>query len=560
METSNVPVYSPPVREKTPPYALDMRDWIAAAVLFVLSFVAVSAGLWSEFHVGFTIAYVLLFLTYTVYFAQKGTRIKPYPLLCGVLSFMMSGVFFTTSCTLERFFALPVMATLAVIWFASLTGKTIPSRELGLASLVLRQIIRGVSRISRSIRSLFSSNDPHMRIMSKGLIGVLCAVPVLCAVIPLLIRSDAAFEGLMSHLFSDFASTAAQTILGILLFAFLIGFAFSMRKEPASASADRIGKSVDTPIAAAFLGVLSLVYLVYLFSQLAYFFSAFAGILPEDFSFTFADHARNGFAEYARRGFFELCWIAGINLCVLYLLLLFSKQKDGKLPVVLRILGTFIGLFTLLIICTAQSKMVLYMRHFGATVLRIGTSAFMLFMAVVFLTLLLRFYIAKIRVLPVAAVTVAIVLLVLGLGNVQRFAAWYNYNAYATGTLQTVDTAYLRKLGDEGIPYLIRLTDCKDAEIRRKACGQLSLAVEDYYTGVMQEIERKEIVDGETAAWYEHYLEPDGKIYPKFSEQSIPRKAAYDALDAFLEANPTFLHDHAADRTEAFDADMESMW
>ena len=39
----------------------------------------------------------------------------------------------------------------------------------------------------------------------SALVGVLLAIPVLCAVVPLLVKSDAAFEGLVSGVVLKFA-------------------------------------------------------------------------------------------------------------------------------------------------------------------------------------------------------------------------------------------------------------------------------------------------------------------------------------------------------------------
>ena len=47
------------------------------------------------------------------------------------------------------------------------------------------------------------------------------------------------------------------------------------------------------------LGMISLVYVLYLVSQLAYFSGGFSGILPKGYTM----------AEYARRGFFEMAWL-----------------------------------------------------------------------------------------------------------------------------------------------------------------------------------------------------------------------------------------------------------
>ena len=74
-----------------------------------------------------------------------------------------------------------------------------------------------------------------------------------------------------------------------------------------------------------------------------YLFSAFAGIRPEEFTYS----------QYARQGFFELCDI-------------------------------LLSVLTFLIITTAISKMMLYIDAYGLTNKRILTMVFMIWMLIVF--------------------------------------------------------------------------------------------------------------------------------------------------------------------------------
>ena len=225
------PAYSGAIKAKKETYALDRRDWITAGLLLVMSLFVVIAGVWGSFSAGFTVSFDLTFLVYTVYFSRKGTRIAPYPLLCGMLSAALSAVFITTTDPVIRFFSVCIMTVLAVIWFASLAQKPLFPGELGLAKRVLTQGVGSIIRCPKSLRSLFASDDPRVKTMAKILLGLLCATPVLFAVIALLIRSDAAFEGLMQHLFSDIAKTGAQVILSVCLFPFLLWSNIPMTKK-----------------------------------------------------------------------------------------------------------------------------------------------------------------------------------------------------------------------------------------------------------------------------------------------------------------------------------------
>lgn len=134
-----------------------------------------------------------------------------------------------------------------------------------------------------------------------------------------------------------------------------------------------------------FLGLMSVVYFIYMFSQTAYFFSAFSGILPEGYTFTFAD--------YARRGFFETEAIAFINLAIMSLFLLLTQRgNSGKLNGVLKGFMTFISAFTVLLIATAVSKMAMYINIYSLTRLRLFTTVFMLATAAVIVAFAVYIY------------------------------------------------------------------------------------------------------------------------------------------------------------------------
>ena len=546
MQTPNPaqPMYTPqPQFMPQPPYMpqrpklrfdLDRRDRIFAVVLFILTLLDLSPAILGGGNAAFGAAIAVLFTLFSIYLRQKGSRPSVFSCLCGVLAFASSAVFFLTSGPAIRLLTACSTAVLSVVWFCAITDRPIFPGELGLAERVLLQIAQSIVHLPHSVAALFRSGK-----RSKVLLGLLCALPVLCIVLALLARSDAAFEGLTRHLFVDFGRVVSRVLLAVLMFPFLLSLAFSLSKTADKDRQSTTHNGMDTGFIAAFLGVLSAAYLVYLFSQLAYFVSAFSGILPEGYTFSYA--------EYARRGFFELCGIAAINLTILYLTLLLSRKQNGKLPVLLRVLGTFVDVFTLFLICTAMAKMVLYIRQYGTTVLRLGTSAFMLFMAVVFLALLVRFYTAKLRVLPVAAVTAAVILLVLGIGNLHGFCAKYNYTQYQNGNLRTVDTAYLRQLGDEGIPYLLLLRNDANKEIAKNACIELYVAVCDRYEG--EDIEIKDdpepLITDDEIPIPKTYFMPTDRRFGSIYQMNLPRKRAYDALDRLLKDDASFMRRYA---------------
>ena len=222
-----------------------------------------------------------------------------------------------------------------------------------------------------------------------------------------------------------------------------------------------------------------------------------------------------------------MCVIAVINLIIVFLALLLAKKKKGKVCHSIKAIATFISLFTLIIIATAISKMVLYIDAYGMTVLRITTSAFMLFLSVVFISVILRIYIKKINIVKTALITAGFIILILGTVNVNGVCARYNYESYQTNRLKTIDTRALYNLGDEGIPYLIKLTEAEELDVAKDARRFLGRAyLFDYFDNM-------ESVDGFTVEDLKANQRSKG-----FEYFNLPKARAYKCLYEYIESDP----------------------
>ena len=121
------------------------------------------------------------------------------------------------------------------------------------------------------------------------------------------------------------------------------------------------------------------------------------------------------------------------------------------------------------------------------------------------------------------------ILVVLGVVNVNAVCARYNYEAYRAGTLEQIDVAAMYELGDEGVPYLTRLAADTDPAVAQQA---LVCLAHDYRYDYFE-------CDAEERNFSLKTLQ-ENQQYSGFSHYSIPRAAAYDALYGFMEENPWF--------------------
>lgn len=506
-----------PAPQVKPLFSLEKGDFAFGICAIVFSVFTAVFGICGGYALGYLISCLFMMGLFTVYFA-KGAAVRFFPVLCGILSIANASVFLCTSNGSVRFFGALVSFLLGLISFGELrSGGAKGNREtLG----ILYTAGATINNVGIAIKSLFVNQNGHNKVIGKSLVGFLCAVPLLFIIVPLLISSDDAFRGMMHNLFGNSTNTLFRAIFGLILSVFVISYGFSLKKERISKAKKSNLPGIENAYIISFLSAICVCYLMYLFSQLAYFFSAFSGFLPD---------GEITYAQYARKGFFEMCTIAVINLGIVFLALLIAKKKEGKVCTAIKALTTFVAVFTLVIIATAISKMVLYIDVYGMTVLRLTTSAFMVFLGVVFISVILRIYIVKINIVKTACVAAGCILLILGTANVNSICAKYNYESYISGKLLSVDIDAMYQLGDEGIPYLVKLADHENEYVAREARKYLAQALlYTYFEDLRNEPE------------FTVSLLQDKQKNKSFSYFSIPKAAAYESLYSFIEENPNF--------------------
>lgn len=488
-------------------------------------------GLMGVFKIGWTVSFSLFLISGFVYLKRKGKKCGAFGCTCGVLSLGLSAVFTLSDSSDVCVCAFFLSVASAVFFFCALSGTEIPVNEISAAGLIVKKLLDAFGKIPFTVRSLKNTDGREKGRYLPVLLGVVCAVPVLFVVLPLLIKSDAAFEGLVGSLRLDTETIPAGIFYTLILIPLIISFFFALNHSETGAGRAERKLKISAGFSTAFLSVLSLCYLVYVFSLLAYFVSAFSGILPANYSFSYS--------EYARRGFFELCTIAAINLVIIYFAVTFSGKTDGRHAKGVIATGLFICLFTVFIIVTAFAKMVMYIKAYGMTELRISTSAFMLFILILFGALAVKIFNGRVKLMHAALVSASVIVIVLGCGRLNAFVASYNYNAYISGKLPEMDVIYLYELGNDGVPYLQLLTKSENSEIAEKAKACLSAAIQDNYN-----IEYSENEDPKTGRYH---MTVGEKYNYHFYEMNLPGIRAYRVLDSILKKNPDYVNEYDTD-------------
>lgn len=319
----------------------------------------------------------------------------------------------------------------------------------------------------------YKTNGRGRYILSIAL-GLLLTLLVAGIVLPLLMRADGGgFSRIASGIIeyyrwvqNQFRDLIFDGILAIPISAYLFGLVAgcaynrgsrSFKREAIQSSIESV-RILATVTVYTLLGLICCLYVVFIGSQLPYFFSAFAGQRPEGWQI---------YSEYARSGFFELCQIAAINLSLLTLANLLCKkpQRENR---VLKILNGLLSLLTLLLIATAFSKMALYIGAYGLSIRRLLPCLFMVFLAVVCGGVIIlqkrQFSIMRLSVFIGTLMLCALCLM-----NPDGFVARYNADRYLSGTLDSFDVEILYRSGPAGVdPALKVYAQTKDEGLKSK--------------------------------------------------------------------------------------------
>ena len=154
--------------------------------------------------------------------------------------------------------------------------------------------------------------------------------------------------------------------------------------------------------------------------------------------------------------------------------------------------------------------MLLYIREYGLTRLRLLTSCFMVLLAVCFFALLLAQFIRRIRLVGVIAAAAILSLAAITLTDTDRLIGEYNVNAYLSGKHADIDVSHFYELGHGAVPAAVRLwqTDKTDYAAKEEA---------EYFL--------------ENAAWEFRFDAANSTVFEEFFSVSIPKSRAKAALE-----------------------------
>ena len=275
--------------------------------------------------------------------------------------------------------------------------------------------------------------------------GLALAVPLLVVFGALFVAADAVFEDLLRGLAPGDGEDVVVHVLVVAAWAWLaIGVLRALLLPEQAPLPEREGKprfALGNVELAVVFALLDLLFLAFVLVQLRYLFGGAAHV-EEQTGLTYA--------EYARQGFFELVVVAGLVLPLLLVADWARGRGHPRHEWIFRALAGALVVLLFVVMASALERLRLYQSVYGLTQLRVYTTGFILWLAVVFAWACATVLRGRRQAFAVGAVASGFVA-ILALNVLNPDALIVRTNVHRP----SVDYEYLARLSDDAMPTLV---------------------------------------------------------------------------------------------------------
>lgn len=317
---------------------------------------------------------------------------------------------------------------------------------------IIQTVFMSIGELPRPVqdgaRYQKSRNEKKSRTTGYILIGLAISVPLLLIVLALLASADVFFLEMTKKVFGSINLPNIMNIIWRIAAMFFFSYmlvAYLCKKQIREEVKDhRTGEPV---IAITVTAMLTFVYLIFSVVQIA---GLFLGQLKLPVGYTYA--------KYARQGFFQLLAVSILNLIIVLVCMGFFRKSK-----VLKMILTVMSLCTFVMIASSAMRMVIYIRFYYLTFLRILVLWALALLTVLFVGILVNIYMEKFPLFRYSMAVVTVLYLALSFAHPDYIIAWVNVANAKTETKQwwvdeSVDPyhdySYLSRLSADAAPVL----------------------------------------------------------------------------------------------------------
>lgn len=318
---------------------------------------------------------------------------------------------------------------------------------------ILQAFFMSLGELPRPVQdgAAYQKNKQGKKSKTVGyvMIGFAISVPLLLIVLALLSVADVFFYEMTMKVFGSINLPNIVNIIFRIGFMFFFSYmliAYLCKKQIKEEVREH--RTWEPVIAITVTAMLTFIYLIFSVVQIA---GLFLGKLqlPEGYTY----------AGYARQGYFQLLAVSILNLIIVLVCLSYFRESK-----VLKVILTVMSLCTFIIIASSAMRMIIYIRFYYLTFLRILVLWSLALLAVLFLGILVNIYVEKFPLFRYSMVVVTVFYLALSFAHPDYIIARVNVaNAEADTRQWWVDESvepyhdfsYLSRLSADAAPVLV---------------------------------------------------------------------------------------------------------
>ena len=436
METEKIKKIEPKEIKLNPILKNKTYAWLILGVSIALMFIDNFLKSMSSLIGAWDIIMMLLILTPLVYLSWKKELINPhikwfFPLLL----LMIWDMFYYSNGLVQHL--VPLIFYLLVITLYLNSMQQVHSFYQTLLP-IFELKWRGISYIKYFLENLFV-REGDKKLYARIFLAILITIPFLTLFVALLFSADEAFKSFLTNMV-DFNFRLELRYfftvpLYFMLYLLLFIYGTSNHKDRTKITET---KSLDMLIVGIFLGMINLLFIMFILVQLPFLFGEPS--LPTNTTL----------AEFAREGFFQLMMVMGIVLLIF--LFIMRRFKGEKIATIL--LGGLL-VSTIIMGLVSLKKMYLYQSIKGATVMRYYVEWFDYFLLIV-LALGLFFLVRKLEFRKLLNIVAILGLFAFGLVislNVDGMVASHNIEKFKDKPSE-LDKNAISKLSIDALPAI----------------------------------------------------------------------------------------------------------
>ena len=276
----------------------------------------------------------------------------------------------------------------------------------------LDTMVKTIGNFHLPVVDLINTKKGKHKNLKNVLIGLIIAIPLVILVLSLLSDADIIFANAVA-LERWFKVTDTLTFILLVVFIYFLLYSFMVAvEEKMDEKKEKIREGTDAVIAMTFTSILLVIYAIFSFIQIfALFLEKMQ--LPDGYSY----------AEYAREGFFQL-----LAICILNMFLVLICIKIFKEHKILKLILMGISICTYIIILSSAFRMVMYVREYQLTFLRVFVFWVLGTLAILMFGLILRIFKQKFPSFRYTMVVVTVCYLIFAFMKPDYIIAKYNLN------------------------------------------------------------------------------------------------------------------------------------